>query len=109
MLVLALSLFSGSALAACEEPDIGTKAVPTFSPPLSAVVIGRGRLQFYSAPSGDCVKKGVFVVPKDKLITYAQAGGWSSVMYSNPKTGETVSGWVNSSRLKTTGTVGPRQ
>ena len=109
ILVLALSLFSGSALAACEEPEIGTKAVPSFSPPLSAIVVGTGRLQLYSAPNGGCVKKGVFVIPKDKLITYAQTGGWSSVMYSNPKTGDTVSGWVKSSRLKTTGTVGPRQ
>ena len=53
--------------------------------------------------------KGVFVIPKDQLITYAQSGEWSSVMYSNPKTGNTVSGWVKSSRLKKTGTVGPRQ
>ena len=29
---------------------------------------------------------GVFVIPKDELITYAQSNdGWSSVMYSNPK------------------------
>jgi hypothetical protein len=32
--------------------------------------------------------------------------GWSSVMYSNPKTGNHVSGWVKSSRLRATGTVG---
>lgn len=108
-LILALSLFPGSALAACEEPQIGTRAAPSFSPPLSVVVTGTGRLQFYSAPNPGCVMKGVFVVPKDELITYAQSGEWSSVMYSNPRTGNTVSGWVNSSRLKKTGTVGPRQ
>jgi hypothetical protein len=28
------------------------------------------------------------------------------VMYSNPKTGDHVLGWVKSSRLKETGTVG---
>jgi hypothetical protein len=28
------------------------------------------------------------------------------VMYSNPKNGNNVSGWVKSSRLKATGTVG---
>ena len=50
---------------------------------------------------------GVFVIPKDELIAYAQSNdGWSSVMYSNPKTGKEVSGWVKSSRLKGTGTVG---
>ena len=108
-LILVLSLFSGSAFAACEEPKIGTKAVPSFSPPLGVVVIGTGRLQFYSAPNPGCAMKGVFVIPKDELITYAQSGGWSSVMYSNPETGNTVSGWVKSSRLKETGTVGPRQ
>ena len=109
ILILALSLFSGCAFAACKEPEIGTKAAPSFSPPLSTVVIGTGRLQFYSAPNPGCTMKGVFVIPKDELITYAQSDGWSSVRYSNPKTGDTVSGWVKSSRLKKTGTVGPRQ
>ena len=108
-MILALSLLSGGAFAACEDPQIGTKAAPSFSPPLSVVVIGTGRLQFYSAPDPGCTMKGVFVIPKDALITYAQSGGWSSVMYSNPATGDTVSGWVKSSRLKKTGTVGPRQ
>jgi hypothetical protein len=51
---------------------------------------------------------GVFVIPKDELIAYAQSNdGWTSVMYLNPKTGDSVSGWVKSSRLKKTGTVGP--
>jgi hypothetical protein len=108
-LILAVALFSGSAFAACEEPEIGTKAAPSFSPPLSVVVIGTGRLQFHSAPNPGCTMKGVFVILKDELIAYAQSGVWSSVMYSNPKTGNTVSGWVTSSRLKKTGTVGPRQ
>jgi hypothetical protein len=108
-LMLVLSLFSGSAFAACEEPEIGTKDAPAFSPPLSVVVIGTGRLQFYSAPNPSCTMKGIFVIPKNELITHAQSGGWSSVVYSNPETGNTVSGWVKSSRLKKTGTVGPRQ
>ena len=108
-LVFALSLVSGSAFAACEQPEVGTRIAPSFSPPLSAVVIGTGRVQLYSAPNPGCAMKGVFVVPKDQLIAYAQSGEWSSVMYSNPRTGSTVSGWVKSSRLKTTGAVGPRQ
>ncbi len=54
--------------------------------------------------------EGVFVIPKDELIAYAQSDdGWSSVMYSNPRTGNTVSGWLKSARLKVTGTVGPKQ
>jgi hypothetical protein len=104
-LVALLLTFAGHAFADCKEPEIGTKNFPLFSPPLGEVVIGSGRLQFYSAPNLDCMMPGVFVIPKDELIAYAQSDdGWSSVMYSNPKT--TVSGWVKSSRLKATGTVG---
>lgn len=106
-LAFVLSL-SGPAFADCKEPETGTNKAPMFSPPLSGVVIGKGRLAFYSAPSRGCVMPGVFVIPKDELIAYAQSNdGWTSVMYVNPKTGEGVSGWVRSSRLKTTGTVGP--
>jgi len=98
---------SGPALADCKEPETGTKNIPIFSPPLSEVVTGAGRLQFYSAPNSNCAIKGVFVIPHDELIAYAQSNdGWSSVMYLNPKTGNNVSGWVRSVRLKETGTVG---
>jgi len=72
-------------------------------------VIGTGRLQFYSAPNAACAMPGVFVIPKDQLIAYAQSNdGWTSVMYTNPRTGDFVQGWVKSARLKTTGTEGPR-
>jgi hypothetical protein len=98
---------SGPAFADCKEPDIGTKNIPVFSPPLSEIVVGAGRLQLYSAPKLDCVMTGVFVIPKDELIAYAQSrDGWSSVMDLNPRNGNSVSGWVRSSRLKETGTVG---
>lgn len=105
-LALVLSL-SGPAFADCKEIKPGTNKAPMFSPPLSEVVIGTGLLQFHSAPNRGCVMPGVFVIAKDELIAYAQSNdGWTSVMYVNPKTGEGVSGWVRSSRLKTTGTVG---
>jgi hypothetical protein len=107
ILVALLLSLSSPAFADCREPEIGTSNIPVFSPPLSAVVTGAGRLQFYSAPNANCAMAGVFVIPKDELITYAQSNdGWSSVMYSNPRTGNHVSGWVKSSRLKQTGTVG---
>lgn len=94
----------------CKAPEAGSKDVPLFSPPLSEMVTGTGRLQFYSAPSLRCAMDGVFVIPKDQLIAYAQTSdGWSSVMYLNPRTGKDVSGWVRAARLKPTGTVGPRQ
>jgi hypothetical protein len=107
ILVALVFSVSSPAFADCKQPETGTKNIPVFSPPLSAVVIGTGRLQFYSAPNPTCAMAGVFVIPRDELITYAQSNdGWSSVMYSNPKTGNNVSGWVKSSRLKETGTVG---
>ena len=107
ILVALVFAVSGHAFADCKEPAIGTKNFPSLSPPLSEVVIGSGRLQFYSAPNLDCAMPGVFVIAKDELIAYAQSDdGWSSVMYSNPGSASTVSGWVKSSRLKATGTVG---
>jgi hypothetical protein len=105
--------FGASALAAaadgCKEPETGTKGVPIVSPPTANVVTGAGRLQFYSAPNARCSMNGVFVIPKDSLVVYAQTNdGWSSVMYINPRTGDDVSGWVRSARLKTTGTIAPK-
>jgi len=111
---VALGLLGASVRAetpsSCREPQTGTDSVPIFSPPLSNVVTGTGRLQFYSAPNLHCPIAGVFVIPKDELVAYAQSDdGWSSVMYVNPKTGNDVSGWVRSARLKITGTMGPKQ
>jgi hypothetical protein len=102
--------FPALAEANCKEPKTGTNNVPIFSPPLANVVTGTGRLQFYSAPNFGCPMDGVFVIPKDELVAYAQTDdGWSSVMYINPRTGNDVSGWVRSERLKVTGTMGPKQ
>ncbi|MCP3473973.1 hypothetical protein NLM33_27025 [Bradyrhizobium sp. CCGUVB1N3] len=105
-------VFVTPALAAppCKEPEAGGKGAPMLSPPTANVVTGTGRLQFYSAPNPACAISGIFVIPKDELIAYAQTDdGWSSVMYTNPRTGNAVSGWVRSARLKETGTVGPKQ
>jgi hypothetical protein len=94
----------------CREPQAGTRRVPLLSPPLASVVTGTGRLQFYSAPNLHCPVNGVFVIPKDELIIYAQTNdGWSSAMYASPRSGNNVSGWVRSARLRETGTVGPKQ
>lgn len=106
-LVVVIISAASPAFADCTSPQIGTQSVPLLSPPLSMVVTGTGRLQFYSAPNTDCVMPGIFVIPKDELIAYAQsANGWSSVMYLNPRTGVDVSGWVRSSRLRKIGTMG---
>lgn len=95
---------------ACKEPKTGTDDAPLLSPPLGKVVIGKGRLQFFSAPDARCAMKGVFVVPHDDLTAYVETrSGWSSVMYINPRSGDSVQGWVRSERLRTTGTEGPQQ
>ncbi|MDA9432113.1 hypothetical protein XH88_10050 [Bradyrhizobium sp. CCBAU 51627] len=96
--------------AICKEPEMGSNEAPVVSPPTLNVVTGAGRLQFYAAPKPDCPMKGIFVVPRDELIVYARTDdGWSSVMYMNPRTTDSVSGWVRSERLKQTGTVAPKQ
>jgi hypothetical protein len=113
--VIACALFSvayGAVAVAesCKEPEAGSDSAPLFSPPHANVVIGKGRLQFYSAPNPKCAIEGVFVIPKDELISYAETnGGWASVMYANPSTGKSVTGWVRASRLRETGNIGPRQ
>jgi hypothetical protein len=109
MLVSAIYLTTANpVIAACTPPQTGTQSVPLLSPPHSAVVIGNGRLQFYSAPTTGCIMPGIFVIPKDEIIAYAQSNdGWTSVMYLNPKTGVDVSGWVRSSRLKHKGRIAP--
>ncbi len=108
--ILFLGVFVAPAHAEdCTEPKTGTKDVPIFSAPLAHVVTGSGRLQFYSAPHLSCAMNGVFVIPNDKLVCYAQTdSGWMLVMYVNPRTGADVSGWVRSERLKATGTMGPK-
>ena len=109
-LLLCTLLSSHAARAACTAPQAGSDQAPAFSPPLSQVVTGAGRLQFHSAPDGACPMKGIFIIPKDEVIAYAQTrDGWSSVMYLNPRTGNDVSGWVRSARLKTTGIMAPKR
>ncbi len=94
----------------CREPAAGSDKAPLISPPRGNVVIGTGRLQFYSAPSVHCAMKGVFVVRSDVLISYAATSdGWVSVMYESPKSAVSVTGWVRGDRLRVTGTMGPAQ
>jgi len=84
ILVALVVSVSRPAFADCREPETGTKNIPVFSPPLSAVVTGAGRLQLYSAPNANCAMAGVFVVPKDELIKYAQSRMPSRTMVGHP-------------------------
>lgn len=73
------------------------------------VVIGAGRLHFYSAPSKNC-KTEVFVVPGDNVDVVEEYGGFAFATYVNLKTGGVFQGWLESARLKPGGYgVAPRQ
>lgn len=73
------------------------------------IVVGQGRLQFYSAPSESCEVKGVFVVPGDELDVSVEYGEFAAVLYFTKK-GEIVDGWVRKDRLSETGRgIGPTE
>ena len=107
--VVIFAFMIGSSMAAPGCQALSQIDAPIYSPPLGQVVIGAGRLQFYSAPSDVCPMTGVFIIPRDAVIAYsATDDGWTSVMYLRAD-GSDVQGWVRSSRLRTTGTMGPSQ
>ncbi|MFM2058403.1 MAG: hypothetical protein RLY71_2788 [Pseudomonadota bacterium] len=73
------------------------------------VVVGKGRLQFFSAPNVKCPMNGVFILPGESVDAYVLSDGFMSVMYLNPRTGNDALGWVEAARLKPTGQgIAPR-
>ena len=84
------------------------KAQSFFSPVAGYKVVGAGRLYFHTAPNENCRSQDVFVIPGDHLIAYTEYKGWVSVMYIHPQTYQDYHGWVQSKRLKFTGTMGPK-
>ncbi|ASD83830.1 hypothetical protein [Burkholderia gladioli] len=66
-------------------------------------VIGRGRLQFYSAPDYSCEVKGIFILPNESVEAYTSYRGFTSVAYLNSRQSKPVLGWVQSSRLAPNG------
>ncbi|NBI46261.1 hypothetical protein [Burkholderia sp. ISTR5] len=66
-------------------------------------VIGRGRLQFYSAPDYSCEMKGIFILPNESAEAYTSYRGFTSVAYLNSRQSKPVLGWVQSSRLAPNG------
>ena len=105
---LFLTSLAGQVRAAeCKAPS--NDRAPVLSSPTEMVVIGSGRLQFYSAPNEACRISGIFLVPRDQVIAYAKTDdGWTSVIYMRSN-GSEVDGWIRSQRLEMTGTVGPSQ
>ncbi len=114
-LVLSLSLFLAVANSAFGSVDCqslskeASKKSAAFHPPESHLVHGSGRLYFFSAPNPLCKKPAIFVIQGDQLVVYSEQGNWYQVMYLNPKTLSDYEGWVEKTRLKYQGTVGPKQ
>lgn len=71
------------------------------SAPSMRMVVGHGRLQFFSAPDERCAEPGVFVVPGDSLAAKAELNAFAFADYTNPRTHVHVAGWVHSDRLAT--------
>lgn len=112
--VLCLAAVAAQAVAAapadgkrCEELHAVANASPGFVPRHGAVVVGTGRARLYTAPDAAC-DSGKFLIPKDRVTVYTPYKEWVQVMFIHPKTGEDTMGWMSDSRLKTTGTMGPR-
>lgn len=67
-------------------------------------IVGKGRLQFYSAPDASCKMDGWFVVPGDTLFAKFTSKGFTKVSFIRmKKTDREVDAWVISSRLRENG------
>ena len=91
--------------------DISKLEIVSFIPPVSMVVTGVGRLQFHSSTFKECAIQGLFIIPNDIVIGYSTSSDdkWTEVMYVHPKTQKNSTGWVESSRVKITGTIAPKR
>lgn len=66
--------------------------------PYLGKVVGKGRLQFYSAPDAKCPIQGKFIIQHDDVFIYGEYNEFSQIMY--PKGAEEDSGvWVYSRRI----------
>ncbi|CAD6523369.1 hypothetical protein LMG27952_01575 [Paraburkholderia hiiakae] len=110
--LMVVSLFCQTARADCGDASNIAEKQGIYIPgdDSERQVIGKGRLQFYSAPDEKCKMAGVFVLPKERLNVYYEYGKYTSVIYINPKTSARASGWVRSDRLRSTGLgIAPHQ
>lgn len=77
----------------------------SYYPSAEATVIGKGSVNFYSAPSTECKMGNVYVVKGNFLTLYKSYKGWVNVMYI-AKDGKDFIGWVPQNRVKTVGQYG---
>lgn len=81
----------------CAKLDEAAKAYS--HRPYLGKVVGKGRLQFYSAPDSKCPIPGKFIIQNDDVFVYSEYNEFSQIMY--PKGAEEDSGvWVYSRRIK---------
>jgi hypothetical protein len=107
ILFLLLMLSAGTVLAAPLRLDCAV-AVPAWRSEQVKVpthlssrrVLGRARLYFHSAPDSSCRLREVFVIHGDTLQAHNEYGTFTEVVYVNPRTGRSTSGWVDTGRLQ---------
>jgi len=106
-----LFMFSKNIYASNICEDVPKLEKISYIPPVSMKVIGTGRLQFHASTFKECAIQGLFIIPNDSVIGYSTSldDKWTEVMYVHPKTHKDSSGWVDSSRLKITGTIAPKR
>ncbi len=64
-------------------------------------IVGKERVQFYSAPDQRCKISGLFVIPGDVLFPQIEYKGFTKAAFiPTRKTDKEVLAWVLSSRLK---------
>jgi len=105
-LILLALLSSAKVLAGnCEHLNNNAQTAGTHIPAYSSgkTVIGKGRLQFYSAPNLDCKLPGIFILPGENVDAYIEHQNFMSILYINPQTSEETMGWVISEKLKPNG------
>jgi len=72
-------------------------------------VVGQGRLQFYSAPSPSCAMNGTFILSGEWISSSVKYKGFTSIAYTNTRSGKVFTGWVKSDRLQPSNTTAAAQ
>jgi hypothetical protein len=69
----------------------------------SKTVVGHGRLQLYSAPRSACTMRGTFILSGESVNSHVKYKDFTSISYTNTRSGKIFTGWVRSDRLQPSG------